>query len=299
VAAANKQMKLLRILDKINQAPWAITPSGYHAVRELINSKLAESRLDISQSDLEKAHAQSAQAPPVNPNGEGPALAVITVSGTLGQRLSLIENFCGGCDYLDIAQAIDTVLADGAEGIQFIFDSPGGMATGCGECAQLIADIPVPTEAFTDSVLCSGAYWLASGCDHITATPSADVGSIGVIIPWIDKSKLWDQLGIRYDPIISPGDTLKSTAGGPSITDEQRAYLQEKVDQVAEDFRGHILSFRELDFTELRAGSYSGNRALQLNLIDQIGSLQDAQNALIQRIQKNKQVDNRRTSNVR
>src|SRR5262252_110446 len=186
--------KFARTLEKIWLHPWLITPSGYEAVLRLIDSKLAQENLSVVT-----------QMPP---NREEPILesdrydkiAQITVSGILGQRLSLLENLCGGCDYLDIASAIDDALAAGAEGILFIIDSPGGMATGCPECAARIAELDIPTVAFTDSIMASGAYYLASGCDYLMASQSADVGSIGVIIPWVDKSKLWDKAGLSFEP---------------------------------------------------------------------------------------------------
>ena len=276
-------MKLLHVLERVTQNPWVITPAGYAAVRQLIDSKLAGSDLRVQQADDDDLDGDAGGGVQSTLDG-GAKVAQITVSGTLGQRLSWLENFCGGCDYLDITAAIDKVLAEGADGILFVFDSPGGMAIGCSECAQVILDVPVPTVAFTDSIMCSGAYWLASGCEHIVATKSADVGSIGVIIPWVDQSKLWDQVGMKYDPITSKGDSLKALGGGPNLTDEEREYLQDRVNQTAADFRKAATTFRDLDFAELKAGSYFGKQALDFNLIDQIGSLADAQNQLMKRI---------------
>ena len=271
-------MKLLRTIEKVLHNPWVITPAGFAAVKQLIDSKLAGGQVDVSQEDFKGTNTEFAI--------DRKSISSVTISGTLGQRLSWLEVVCGGCDYLDITNAVNESLADGADGFLFTFDSPGGMAIGCGECAEVIASIQVPKVAFTDSLMCSGAYWLAAGCDWIVGSPSADVGSIGVIIPWIDQSKLWDELGLKFEPITSKGDSLKSTMYGPELTDEQKAYLQEDVDQTSAAFRGHVSKNRDLDFTALRAGAYSGARALELNLIDQIGSQADAYNELLKRVQK-------------
>jgi len=260
--------------------PWLITPGGYAAVMRLIDSKLARENLsviaEIPQNDDAKKPISQAKD----------RIAQITVSGILGQRLSWLENLCGGCDYLDISNAIDDAIDADAQGILFIFDSPGGMATGCPECAAKIAAIEVPKIAFSDSLMTSGAYYLASGCDYLMATSSADVGSIGVIIPWVDQQKLWDKAGLKFDPIYSAGDDLKPTMYGPSLTDEQRTYLQQSVNDVAEAFQNHVSNYRQLDFSQLKAGAYSGQRALGLNLIDQIGLIEDAYNELLKRISK-------------
>lgn len=278
-------MPFLRILTRLMEQPWCINPGGYAAVKQLIDSRLARSGPITLGADAEFQNESVAVRPG--------RLATITISGTLGQRLSEIEQICGGCDYQSITGAIDEAMAGGAEGILFVIDSPGGMATGCQECAQAIADVPVPTVAFTDSMMTSAAYWLASSCGKLFATNSADVGSIGVLMPWVDQTRLWDQLGIRYDPIVSSGDSLKTTGGGPSLTTEQRIFLQAQVDQVAANFRGAVSTYRSVDYTELKAGWYSGNRALDLNLIDKIGSQQDAMNELSKRVSKAQQAAKR------
>jgi protease-4 len=276
--------QLLRTIEKVSLKPWVITPAGYAAVKQLIDSKLAGgAQVDVSRQDFQGAETGYTI--------DRKSIAQITISGTLGQRLSWLEKICGGVDYLDVAATIQEALDDGADGIQFIFDSPGGMAIGCAECAQVIADVPVPTVGFCDSLMCSGAYWLASGCDYLVATSSADVGSIGVIIPWADQTKLWDQMGLKWDPIVSDDSSLKTTMYGPALTEEQKAYLQGEVNQTAKAFTDHVSSFRELDFTQLKAGSYSGDRALEFNLIDKIGTLNDAYNELLARIQKKAAVD--------
>lgn len=268
------------------EQPWCINPGGYAAVKALVDSRLARS----GPLTLGPDAAFQNESVGVRPG----RLATITISGTMGQRLSEIEQICGGCDYQTITGAIDEAMAEGAEGILFVIDSPGGMATGCGECAQAIASVPVPTVAFTDSMMCSAAYWLAASCGKVIATNSADVGSIGVLMPWVDQTRLWDQLGVRYDPIVSSGDTLKTAGGGPSLNAEQRQFLQAQVDQVAADFRGHVSTYRSVDYAALKAGWYSGTRALDLNLIDKIGSQQDAMNELARRVSQAQQVDSRR-----
>ena len=244
--------------------------------------RLIDSRLNGEAADMMDVSPADAD----NNAMVEPQIAQITISGILGQRLSILERICGGCDYLDITQTIDEAVQSGAKGLLLVFDSPGGMAVGCPECAAHIASLDIPKVAFTDSIMTSGAYYLASGCDSIIATPSAEVGSIGVIIPWIDKSKLWDKMGLEFDPIHSEGDTLKSTMYGPALSKEQRAYLQQNVNDVAEAFQRHVSNYRALDFGQLRAGSYSGDRAVSYNLIDKIGSFKDAQNELSRRIQK-------------
>src|SRR5262245_3475358 len=118
-------MKFARTLERITLHPWLITPGGYEAVVRLINSRLnRESSLEV----LTEKPAD--ERPGKMPKLDDPQMAEITISGILGQRLSMLEQICGGCDYLNIVEAIDEAVAEGAQGILFVFDSPGGMAVG-------------------------------------------------------------------------------------------------------------------------------------------------------------------------
>jgi ClpP class serine protease len=98
-------------------------------------------------------------------------------------------------------------------------------------------------------------------------------------------------MGLKWDPIVSDDSSLKTTMYGPALTEEQKAYLQAEVNQKAKAFTDHVSSFRDLDFDLLKAGSYSGGRALDFNLIDKIGTLNDAYNELLARIQNKAAVD--------
>jgi capsid assembly protease len=266
-------MKLTRIIERVTARPWLITSGGYDAIEKLITSKLSGSIPDFTPATAHEAGFGYV----VDRSG----IACTPVFGTLANRIGMIEKICGGCDYQDLENAINGALDDGAKGFMFHFDSPGGECNGCGEIASVIAGLDVPKVAFTDSMCCSAAYYMASGCDYIVATPSASVGSIGCIIPWVDKSQAWASLGLKFDPITGEEDTLKSTGHGPSLTNEQRQYLQDSVDAAISDFRNHVSSFRDVDFDALKGGAYEGQKAIDFNLVDKIGTYADAYELLI------------------
>ena len=260
--------------------PWLITSAGYAAIEKVLESKLGQTAQIADLNCLEQSNNGTNGL--LNSNG---SVAEVTVSGILGQRLSMLERICGGCDYQDVSAVVDEIEANPQiEGVLFVFDSPGGMAMGCPECAEQIARLNIPKVGFSDSMMTSGAYYLASSLDYLVSTKSADVGSIGVIVPWVDKSRLWDRMGLEFDPIFSQGDSLKPTMYGPSLSEEQRRFLQARVNQVAQDFQGFVSRYRTLDFGELKAGSYSGEAALSRNLVDRVGTIKDAHDELVRRI---------------
>ncbi len=118
----------------------------------------------------------------------------------------------------------------------------------------------------------------------MVASPSALVGSIGTILPWIDKSKMWSLNGIEFDPIVNDGADLKGMMHGPSLTDDQRDFLQQHVNDLASQFQQHVSDFRELDDEVWRAGVYIGERAAGINLVDDIGGESLARDFLLSQL---------------
>ena len=53
-----------------------------------------------------------------------------------------------------------------------------------------------PVYAFSSGLMCSAAYWVASQAQAIYVTPSARVGSIGVVQPVVDESEALRSQGV-------------------------------------------------------------------------------------------------------
>lgn len=264
-------MRFQRIHEAVNSRPWFISAQGFASVRALINRALEAPRSSFVDDIAEDVGDLVRQRPEFSLD-PFTGIARIHVFGCLGQHLSRLEKTCGNTDYAQIISEIEQAKGAQAKAIVFIFDSPGGMCLGCDEAARAIANAGVPTLAWTDSMACSAAYYLASGCSQIVATRTAIMGNIGVICPWIDSAQMWEIEGLDFQPITSEGADLKSTFHGPSITDDQRAFVQEDVNQMGTMFRDHVLTHRaHIDSEVWRAGWYCGERALELGLIDAIG----------------------------
>jgi ClpP class serine protease len=310
-------MKLVHVIEKVLYSPWLITAGGYKSIQMLIESKLAEShplddltRVKIPDSNLPYNYSGNKIYTAIGTGLVSPALldpvasilpdfkgtdiewkvdnngiASIPIRGVLGQRLSGLEKICGGTDYLDIQKATKEALDRGAQGMLFQIDSSGGMVRGCSDLAQHIKGLPIPTMAYTDSRCNSAAYWLASACNQVMASNSSDVGSIGVILPWVDMTKVWEVGGLKYDPFVNAGADLKGAGAGPSLTDTQKKHLQEAVDHVGKNFQQFISDNRSAINSEVfRAGTYFGDQAQEVGLIDGVGSYDDAYKKLLTRV---------------
>jgi len=310
------------ILEKVMFSPWLITAGGYKSVLLLIEAKLNKTDYPtpvpmlppagnsdpliynvsgstgltvppgdpvLGQDILGFVEMQGVDEPSVPYKVDVDGIAHIPIKGVLGQRLSGMEKMCGATDYLDIKAATEEAITKRyAKGVLYAFDSSGGMVRGCADLADYIRGLTVPTQAYTDSRCCSAAYWLASACNNVMSSSSADVGSIGVILPWIDKTKVWEVEGLSYDPFINDGADLKGAGAGPTLTVAQKKYLQESVNYVGEKFQSFVSEGRQVKPVVFRAGTYFGEQALSVGLVDGIGAYEDAYKNLLTQV-KNKQ----------
>lgn len=220
---------------------------------------------------------------------DGDGIATIQIHGGLVDACPPIYEKLGLVTrYQTITGEITEAINQGATGILLNTDSPGGTVTGCAEAAQFIADLPVPTFAFCQGLACSAAYKLISGTDVIIATQSALVGNIGTILSWTDCSQFWKDQGIEFKALTSEGASLKSTFH-LEPDEEQLTFLQESINEAGKQFRDHVTAGRtaagaELDPEIWKAGWYSGEKALNLGLIDDVGTAEDARVWLNSRI---------------
>ncbi|HSW77125.1 MAG TPA: signal peptide peptidase SppA [Candidatus Saccharimonadales bacterium] len=159
-------------------------------------------------------------------------------------------------------------------------DSPGGAAGSsqaiCHEILQLKKQYPKPIIAYTENVCASGAYYIAAATDHIIATPSSLVGSIGAKINTQFKVKelLKDWKIQTHD--ISAGDYKNSLDPFTDLTEEQKTMLKNLVGDCYDQFANDIAAYRHLPIdqkdTWANGKVFTGNDALKLKLVDELGN---------------------------
>ena len=275
-------MKLVRLHHKINHAAWYLVPSYFRSLSE--SAKEWETQLPgMRQDDLGDMLALLVnQRAPMAVDANG--IATIAISGILGRDLAPIDKLLGMTAYEDVEDDVEEAQEMGAKAILFDVDSPGGEAQGAAECAAVIANCDLPKASFSSGMDCSAAYFLSCSVDYKVASPSSISGSIGTIMPWADTSQLWAMMGVKWEPITGQDEDMKGAGMGPSLTDEQRAHFQETVNAMSGAFRDHVSDYRELDFGQLQAGAYTGKQAVDLNLIDKLGTYDDCYNWLMNRL---------------
>lgn len=99
----------------------------------------------------------------------------------------------------------------------------------------------------------SGAYYIACGADKIVANPGTLTGSIGVIIEfWNWQGLMNDKLGIKFYNIKSGKFKDTGSADRP-MTDEEKAYIQDVINNVYLQFVNAVVDGRQNAIREILA----------------------------------------------
>lgn len=195
------QRRYSKVTEAIHSQPWAIQPAMLAVIEEVVQLRISGSALTEEEIEARIAAAQ-------NGPRQGPArsqgVAVIPVYGVISQRMNLMTAMSGGTSVEGLTRAVRGALADPDVGALVLdIDSPGGMVEGIAEIASEIraARGQKPIVAVANAVMASAAYWIGSAADEVVATPSAQVGSIGVIGHHVETSKADEMAGETYTVI--------------------------------------------------------------------------------------------------
>jgi signal peptide peptidase SppA len=204
------------------------------------------------------------EKPYVTQSGTG----VITVKGAMGVGLTKFERLTGGVDMEDITDQIDAMLANPAvQRIAFNVSSPGGTVLGTPELADKVANIPLPTMAYTKDMMASGAVYAFSQADQVVASNSAYVGSIGVIMVDESYAAYYEQIGLKME-IFRAGKYKAANVAGEGYTDEMRAEEQARINAMHEQFKQVVLRKRSMaSRADMEGQIFTGEEAAAKNLI--------------------------------
>jgi protease-4 len=165
-------------------------------------------------------------------------------------------------------------------------DSPGGSVVGGELLYKKIKEISkkLPTVVFIGSQATSAAYLAAIGADYIISPQGSLVGSIGVILQSVDITEFAKSIGI--EPIIIKSSVLKGVPHvAEKLTPEAKASLEEVIDDIYLMFKNFVLDTRSINqeyVDDAVSGKvFSGNTALKMGLVDEVGDFNNVKNYLI------------------
>jgi protease-4 len=193
----------------------------------------------------------------------------------LTERPSLVEQ---------VKEALDKAEKDGAvKAVILRINSHGGTVTASDIIHHEIKGYKERTGAVVIAemldVAASGGYYIATAADTIIAHPTTVTGSIGVVLFKLNVEGLMEKVGLEEESIKS-GDMKDIGSPFRGMTSEEREILQGVIDTMYERFLDVVADGRKIERRKLREIAdgriYTARQALDLNLIDEIGYLDDA-----------------------
>jgi len=161
-------------------------------------------------------------------------------------------------------------------------DSPGGGVAPSQEiyaAVKRLRDDGKLVVASLGSLAASGGYYVACAAERIFANPGTITGSIGVIVQLANVEELLQKVGISSTAITS-GPFKDSGNPTRPLRPEDRQVFQTLVDDIYQQFvetvaqDRHLLLPQVLQIADGRI--YTGRQAKELNLVDELGALQEA-----------------------
>ena len=198
-----------------------------------------------------------------------PKIGLVEITGPIFSSEQAVKDL----NYFNQRRDIDAIIIR--------LETPGGGVAASQEIFEKVKSIgkgDIPVLASMGSVAASGGYYIAIGADTIMANPGTATGSIGVIMGYPVASTLMDKLGLSYETIKS-GPFKDAGSTFRDVTDTDREYCQGLVDNLYQQFVRAVSDQRNLPFDDVKTMGngkvYSGEQALELGLIDVLGTLDD------------------------
>ncbi len=170
----------------------------------------------------------------------------------------------------------------GIRAILLHVESPGGGVVASQEIYEELRktrDGGKPVVVSMGSLAASGGYYVSCGASRIVANEGTLTGSIGVISQFMHYDSLMHKIGVGVNTVKS--GKLKD-AGNPfrAMTEQDRAYFQDLMDEVHRQFIAVVEKERKIDHDSLLAiadgRAFTGVRARGMGLVDTIGTYEDA-----------------------
>ena len=130
------------------------------------------------------------------------------------------------------------------------------------------------------SVAGSGGYWVSMGADAIVAAPSTITGSIGIFGGKLAVADGLREIGVNAETVGVGGPFAGALSTLSGFTDEQREMLHAWLERGYDRFISLVADGRGMSVSEVddiaRGRVWSGEDALRIGLVDEIGGLIDA-----------------------
>ncbi|MGF1700545.1 signal peptide peptidase SppA [Photobacterium makurazakiensis] len=210
-------------------------------------------------------------------------IAVVVASGAIVDGSQSKNSVSGDATAALLREAR---LDDKVKSVILRVDSPGGSAFASEVIrneVDALKQAGKPVVVSMSSLAASGGYWISSSADHILAQPTTITGSIGIFAILTTFEKGLEKMGVYSDGV---GTTPFSGVGVTRELPEGVAQVfQLGIEHGYQRFIGLVSQNRDMSLEQADNVSqgrvWTGQDALKLGLVDELGDFDDAINAAV------------------
>lgn len=249
--------KLPRILASLCLDPWLIDGRMHQVLTDIVTAHAFGGPHEEEQHAKAEIYLPKGEKSSVEVQG---SIAIIPMDGVLVRKFSRVLNSSGVTSTDVLERVLKQVAEDETvKAVVLYADSPGGEVKGVPEAAAAMRDLEAkkPVITYTDGQLASGAYWIASQTTAIYASKSADVGSIGAYVAFLDKTRMAEMIGLKVE-LFKSGKFKGMGFPGTALSDDQRVMIQGRVDEIATEFKYDVVAGRGRQGKKISADAMDG-----------------------------------------
>ncbi len=209
-------------------------------------------------------------------HGDQMGVTVVRMEGTMVTGEISDEEYIGSeVVGKELRQAADDPMV---EAIVLRVNSPGGTPSAAQE---IIGDLEYakskkPVVVSMGDMGTSAAYYVSAHADRIYANPDTFTSGVGVIWRFSDISRWMEREGYNLSVVKSGSKKDMGSTARPLSMDEE-TYAQKIVDESFDTFISDVTSQRMISRSDIEDGRViRGADALKINVIDELGNLNDA-----------------------
>lgn len=214
-------------------------------------------------------------------------IAIIYAQGVISDAPD-IDPYRFGDDGIINTQSIvdafeEAAKDDDIKGIIFRVNSPGGSPVASETIRHALVkakESKKPIYVSMGRVAASGGYWISMDGDKIIADPATITGSIGVLAGKFVLGGLFDKLGITWDKLSIPNAKENMWSLRKPFDEKGKERMNAMLDETYKTFTDHVARTRHIDKSKIESVAkgrvFTGQQAVKLGLVDQVGTLDDA-----------------------
>jgi len=278
------------LAQRLFNTPLAITPGKIEVIMAALADRMGLAKLMRPTGEIVmlpdydmSGEAQASDAAPYQVVG---GVALISVEGTLVQKLGSLHPYSGMTGYDGMRALLSMALEDKAvRAVVLMVDSPGGEVAGCFDLVDAIysARGRKPIWSILSENAFSAAYAIASATDRVCVPRTGGTGSVGVICAHVDMSKALGAAGVQVT-LISYGERKGDGNEFMPLDPDALAVMQADVNAMGELFVATVARNRGISAARVRAtqaATYMGAAGVNVGFADAVMAPDEAFRSLL------------------